>query len=847
VNRIWLTALLFALPLFPQTQPRLLLNPEDIARIRETSAREPWAARVRNDILQAAAAWPQSHVDKYGLAGFSLPEDGGQWSQWYVCPVHGVNLRYTAPSTHQCPIDSRRYSGWPYEQVILGRRHVDLGNAARDLALAYHLTGDRSYAERSAEILRLYADKYLQYPYHDKDGKTARSGGRALSQTLDEGVWLIPVAWAYDLLSGFDGLSADDRRHIENDLLRAAVTTIERNDTGISNWQSWHNTAMAAVAFAIGDQALADRVINGPSGFRFQMRESVLGDGLWYEGSWGYHFYALDALVQMAEMSARNGFDLWAEPSLRKMFDLPLRLSFADGTLAPFNDSRSANLANYDGMYEMAYARWQDPLLGGWLGRRDRGRSGLFWGPSTLPDRKAAALSSETFLESGYAVLRNSANDHALIVKFGSHGGWHGHYDKLSFVSFGSGGFLGLDPGTQSYAAPTHDSWDKVTLSHNTVAMDQTSQGEATGRLLWTAGDERFQAARASAGPAYARANLTRTMILTADYALDLFDVESTDGSEHTFDWIYHNEGAVETDLPLGAPPALPSSAGYQHLKNNRAATVDDAWQVRFDGSTAVPRSYGSVYASVAAVKGTFQFTRESAVSGRFAGRLGYQVDGAGYLLFTTPALAGQPAASAPTGLTVMVYGDGSGHRLSLRMNDATDERFSVVVGPVDWTGWKQVRVTDPARWSHFLGNNDGVVDVPLRNVGLQLDRVAGSPASGAILIDDLQVNYGENEVLTAADFEIAVRSLRLWMLPEANTTVMTGEGLGPDLTIPVPYVLARRRAVGTRFVTLLEPYDAAPGVLRFERAVDGDLLVAGPGFTDRYRVTADGVTRVTE
>jgi len=140
------------------------------------------------------------------------------------------------------------------------------------------------------------------------------------------------------------------------------------------------------------------------------------------------------------------------------------------------------------------------------------------------------------------------------------------------------------------------------------------------------------------------------------------------------------------------------------------------------------------VYASVAAVKGTYQFTRESAVSGRFAGRLGYQMDGAGYLLFTTPALTGQPAASTPTGLTVMVYGDGSGHRLSLRMNDATDERFSVVVGPVDWTGWKQVRVTDPALWPHFLGNNDGVVDVQLRNVGLQLDRVAGSPASGAIL-----------------------------------------------------------------------------------------------------------------
>jgi len=77
-------------------------------------------------------------------------------------------VRYAPLSTLQCPIDNRTCRDWPYEQVMLGRRHVELGNAARDLALAFHLTGEAAQAQRAAEIPRLYAGKYLHSPHDDK-------------------------------------------------------------------------------------------------------------------------------------------------------------------------------------------------------------------------------------------------------------------------------------------------------------------------------------------------------------------------------------------------------------------------------------------------------------------------------------------------------------------------------------------------------------------------------------------------------------------------------------------------------------------------------------------------------
>ena len=44
-----------------------------------------------------------------------------------------------------------------------------------------------------------------------------------------------------------------------------------------------------------------------------------------------------------------------------------------------------------------------------------------------------------------------------LALKFGPRGGGHGHYDKLNFVTYANGSTMALDPGTQSYAAPTHN------------------------------------------------------------------------------------------------------------------------------------------------------------------------------------------------------------------------------------------------------------------------------------------------------------------------------------------------------------------------------------------------------
>src|SRR5437667_7394532 len=92
-------------------QARLLLQPDDFSRINELAATRRWAADVRASIVNVAQDWPQAHLTRYGLKELALPPEGGQWTLWYVCPVHGVNLQYTTPNTHTCPIDKKVWTG----------------------------------------------------------------------------------------------------------------------------------------------------------------------------------------------------------------------------------------------------------------------------------------------------------------------------------------------------------------------------------------------------------------------------------------------------------------------------------------------------------------------------------------------------------------------------------------------------------------------------------------------------------------------------------------------------------------------------------------------------------------
>ena len=569
-------------PVRASDEPTLLLNRGDFTRINDRARSEPWVAAQRDDLLRRAEDWPAAHVREYGLEKWAPPAEGGGWGGHYICPDDGARLEFS-PGHNRCPQCAKDYHGWPYDYVIYTVRHGANALAVRDLGIAYRLTGNAAYAVKARAILAAYASIYPAMPIRSHKGWPevgSRSGGRVTSQTLNESDWVARLAFGYDLIR--ETMSADERAVVERDVLRSASDVVARRERSLGNWTVRHNAAHLAVGRVLKDQALIDLAIQSEFGFRDELRRGVTAEGPWHEGSWGYHFYTMEPLFLMAEMTARAGLAVPELGNLKKMLDAPLACMLPDGTLPNFNDSGFTSLRLYSRYYDIGFRLFGDRRYLRIVRDAERGFEAMLWGATEVGEGALPELGSTLLREAGFATLRAAGNDHTIAVKFGAHGGGHGHYDKLNFVSFAHGRSQAVDPGTQSYAYKTHHTWDKVTVAHNTVVLDETTQAESTGRLLeWHPG-EVASAVRVDAGPVYKNTQIERLLVHTADYALDVVDVATTDGATHRIDWVYHNAGTVTSPLGLTKYAAFPAVNGYQYLTETRAAVTNVAWDATF-------------------------------------------------------------------------------------------------------------------------------------------------------------------------------------------------------------------------------------------------------------------------
>lgn len=571
-------ALFLALPslLRGQAAPHLLLDRADFARLNRLAQQQPWAARQRQAILDQASAFPASYEKRFGLSTVELPPEGGQWLHYYACPDTGSQLQFHPPDQNVCPDTGQVFKGYPYDQVVYQLRADALEQGTLAEALAFRLTGERVFAEKAAQVLKAYADKYLTYPIHDNKGKESQFGARVYSQTLDESIWLIDMAWAYDLIRDSEVLTAADREHIERDLLYASAMTVTRANMGPTpNIQNWILGAEMAVGYTLGDATLVSKSLDGLNGLRSQLKVYVK-DGFWTEGAWGYQFYALRPTVLMAQMATRAGVNLWRqEPAITALLASPLGVMFPNGVLPAFNDSHEVELDTEAPLYEVAYAATGNPLFAAIaaLGKRDN-RSAFLFGAPVLANTAMPALHSAVFPDAGYATLRSPSGEITQIVKFGPYGGPHGHLDKLNELIYAEGAVMGVDPGTHYYGIPIHGEWDKRTVAHNTVTVDEQDQQPATGRLLDWQAEPAFTAVRADAGTVYADAQLERTEIVTDHYVLEITHCHATDGKEHDFDWVYHNYGSEHAEGDFQSYAGFPQQDGYQLLTDNSRANV---------------------------------------------------------------------------------------------------------------------------------------------------------------------------------------------------------------------------------------------------------------------------------
>ncbi|MCS3920804.1 alginate lyase family protein [Fervidibacter sacchari] len=572
--------------------PRLLFSRKGIDELKERINRYDWAKTQWEALKRRADAALSEPIN--------LPPRGGNWWHYYACPKHGASLRTGKQIgewqwEHICPVDNEVIQSDPtkperdYDGVVIMGVHSRFANLVRDLGIVYQVTGDRRYAEKAKAILLAYADRYLSYPLHDIRGKPSVGGGRVGPQTLDESTWLIPMAQGVDLI--WEMLTESERQTLAQKLfLPAAREVILPHKMGVHNIQCWKNSAVGLVGFLLGDEELIREAIeNLERGYWTQMRKGVSEDGVWWEGAWGYHFYTLSALWHLTEAARNCGINLYGD-ELKRMFDAPFKFMMPNWRLPAFNDSTEVALLTEIGfarfgitqpIYELAYARYREPLYAALLSRGERRSDFALWfGVGELPQPQPIRWRSANYPASGYAILARGEGEQAtwLCLKYGPHGGGHGHPDKLNFVLYARGQVLALDPGMARYGVPIHGGWYRTTLAHNTLVVDETNQKPAEGKCLSFGTEGGIDFVIADAGDIYDGVRFRRAIALFNENAIVVIDHVRCE-KERLLDIALHLRGQW-SNLPEGEKWTPPNKDGYRYLTE---ATIR-----RVSGSAAI-------------------------------------------------------------------------------------------------------------------------------------------------------------------------------------------------------------------------------------------------------------------
>ncbi|MBN2127977.1 MAG: alginate lyase family protein [Sedimentisphaerales bacterium] len=658
-----------------KAHPYLACTSEELARLRRAWRGDGAEHDVVAAYVKEAARFAEEPV--------SFPPRGGQHNQWYQCDKCEISLKTIDPTHHQCPKCNKVYSGHPYDDVIFSRVHSSNLRNMETAAWAWAVSGEERFARYAAGVLLGYAQRYRDYPYHSASLEAESSwgrkaGGHLFEQTLTEASAMATyIGPAYDLIHDSGVLSSEQHETIGAGLLRPMLANIDRNKAGKSNWQTWHNAAMLWGGALVGDASWVEKAIADPAnGFYRQMDVSVSQEGMWYENSWGYHFYTLRALVIMAEIARRLDIDLWSHERLKKMFTLPVHYTMGDGMLPRFGDDVNSSVKRVGGLFEPAYHAYRDPGMLSLLSDRP-GFEGILLGRSDRPATQPP-LESMAFEDAGHAILRTRGPAQlTAALTFGPYGGFHGHYDKLSFVFFGFGRELAVDPGrarSQAYRLPIHRNWYKATIAHNAVLVDGKSQNPAAGKLELFEQSDEYVTALASCDAAYAGVRHKRLLLMTDAYLLVLDTLRSD--ANHRFDWLYHNRAErIACDVATDTVNPADACAGGEYIRNARRGSTDEAVRVRFEGAEI------TTHVTLAAGKDTVVTTGDgvgAAVTDRvpmvLIGREGKEACFAAVLepvrAGSRPRVAGVQLVPAAEAFIVTVDRDGQADQIEVRTGD---------------------------------------------------------------------------------------------------------------------------------------------------------------------------------
>jgi hypothetical protein len=489
-------------------------------------------------------------------------------------------------------------------------------NAAGTL---YQLSGNKKYAQFVRDMLIKYAEIYPTLGLHPVIKSEAR--GKLFWQTLNDAVWLVHAANAYDCVYNY--ISETDRTYIEKNLFKPMAEFLSNgNDSNYETFNKMHNhgtwslAAVGMIGYVMNDKDLIDKSLYGSkkdskTGFIRQLDVLFSPDGYYTEGPY-YQRYALWPFVTFAQAIQNHQPELkifaYRDSILQKAVHASLHCAY-NGEFFYLNDALPKTYKTQELVYAVDIAYKNNPYQKQLLDIAGK-QNAFFVSDAGLITAKALLQNQATPFdfhsvllhdgqngdEGGLAILRDGKNKKqtCLTFKATSHGLSHGHYDKLSIVLYDNGNcilpdygavrFLNIEPKNGGNYTKENHTWASQTIAHNTVTVDQQSDYDGNIKLssanhsniLYSEfSNPSIKVVSGSDNKAYKNVGLQRTTALinikSLEYpvVVDVFRVNSTESHTLDFPFYYYGQEML-TDFNYSKNTselkALGTKNGYQHL-----------------------------------------------------------------------------------------------------------------------------------------------------------------------------------------------------------------------------------------------------------------------------------------
>ncbi|MFT3780665.1 MAG: heparinase II/III family protein [Nibricoccus sp.] len=486
---------------------------------REKSTIDDWMAK-RRDRVEWVCGWYHDFVS---------PKDASHLIWTPDVPGEAVPF-LSSPSDPKVEITPKIMGGWVF---AFRSRHAEMMERA---AFLYRLTGEEKYASWAAAQLDFYANHYLDWKPQRKD-----QAARLYWQTLDEATGGIKYINTVRLLETYPDAA---RKQLWWDkFFKPEAEVLQKGFRMIHNIANWHRCAVAQFALVYGDEALWREAIDGPFGLREQIAKGITADYLWFEQSFHYNEFVVQALVSLFTQAGLAGraSSLAHEMAVGENLMLaPLYLRFPDGQLPNPADGTGIETVPHRSFIASTY-RVFPTTLGLAAATSDRNWNTLLDPPAAAPRSDALPTVVSSNLENSRMALLKQGR-WQVFLHYGQLNRSHAQAEALNFSAFFDGTDITHDPGTVGYGSPYHKEYYSKGLNHNVPLVNgEGSVPPQPGELLEFSAEKGHVAA---AQPKYRPdATAKRSLQIDGERLIDVATVHSNSKSPQALGLALHLQG----------------------------------------------------------------------------------------------------------------------------------------------------------------------------------------------------------------------------------------------------------------------------------------------------------------